>query len=196
MSDQRTHQRTIGIDLDPGPIAERSSNGSGSDDLVAQLEQLIASAPAGTESVEVLVIRANFRLATAPQGVEEPVRRHEEMQWSQRRDHDETDTHEVDLSAVQRVHAYVESNGDDARKLKEWAELLFRVGPSCRELTRAVKAGLLDHAIKSTGKDAGALLVHPSDLVGYLDESERILSAGNPGDPWKQVLGARVRNAA
>lgn len=193
MSDQRTHQRTIGIDLDPGSIGDRPSHGSGSNDLVAQVERLIASAPAGAESVEVLVIRATFRLATAPP---EPVGGHDEMQRGQRPDDEETEPHEFDLPAVQLVHAYVRSHGDDARKLKDWAELFFRIGPSGRELTRAVKAGLLDHVIKPTGRDSGALLVHPADLVAYLDERERKIATDDPPDEWKQVLGTRVRNAA
>lgn len=101
------------------------------------------------------------------------------------------------MTPLQRVNAHVREHGDDPRKLKDWAALFVgSKGPSGRELTRALKAGVLDYSVKASDKDAGAWMVDPADLLAYLAERERLLAAEHLPEDWRGVLGTRLRPAA
>lgn len=49
-----------------------------------------------------------------------------------------------------------------------------------RELRRATKAGFLDHEIKRTGRDAGAVMLRILDVRAYSERRERIKRGEEP----------------
>lgn len=58
--------------------------------------------------------------------------------------------------------------GEEGLKPKNWAALLQRMGISASELERGVRTGAIRSRRKADGKDHGAYLIPPDEMLAYL----------------------------
>jgi hypothetical protein len=87
---------------------------------------------------------------------------------------------------------------NEALKESEWAERICTYRDfSARELEKACRVGAIASTRKSDGRDSGARLIEPAEMVRYLVLRDEVLAGEAPKPTWwTSVIASRLRRAS